>query len=104
MAKEAGPDDVAFGNPVPVDIFNRVEVKMIVAVIGGVDGRLLRANVVRPDGGAGVLGSLGDKAAAGKEVDESWKALDQRVHANSFCGGCQWKSGRVEICVGGVGA
>ena len=55
------------------DIFNRVEVKMIVAVIGGVDSCLLRANVVRPDGGAGVLGSLGDKAAAGKEIDEGWK-------------------------------
>ena len=23
--------------------------------------------------GAGVLGSLGDKAAAGKEIDEGWK-------------------------------
>lgn len=43
------------------------------AVVGGVDGGLLRADVVRPDGGAGVLGSLGDKAAAGKEIDEGWK-------------------------------
>ena len=40
---------------------------------GGADGGLLRADVVRPDGGAGVLGSLGDKAAAGKEIDEGWK-------------------------------
>ncbi len=73
LAGEAGPDDVAVGNLVPEDIFNRVEVEMIFAVVGGVDGGLLRANVVRPDGGAGVLGSLGDKAAAGKEIDESWK-------------------------------
>ena len=48
------------------------EVKMAGAVVGGVDGGLLRADVVRPDGGAGVLGSLGDKAAAGKEIDEGW--------------------------------
>lgn len=47
--------------------------EMAVAVVGGVDGGLLRADVVRPDGGAGVLGSLGDKAAAGKEIDEGWK-------------------------------
>ena len=40
------------------------------AVVGGVDGGLLRADVVRPDGGASVLGSLGDKAAAGKEINE----------------------------------
>lgn len=62
----------------PEDIFNRVEVEMIVAVVGGVDGGLLRADVVRPDGGAGVLGSLGDKAAAGKEIDESWKGSVQK--------------------------
>ena len=43
------------------------------AVVGGVDGCLLRADIVRPDGGAGVLGSSGDKAAAGKEIDEGWK-------------------------------
>ena len=73
LAGEAGPDDVALGDLVPEDIFNRVEVEMIVAVVGGVDGGLFRADVVRPDGGAGVLGSLGDKAAARKEIDEGWK-------------------------------
>ena len=47
------------------------------AVVGGVDSRLLRADVVRPDGGAGVLGSLGDKAAAGEEINEGWKGCAQ---------------------------
>jgi hypothetical protein len=42
-------------------------------VVGGVDGGLLRADVVRPDGGAGVLGSSGDKAAADQEIVEGWK-------------------------------
>ena len=46
LAGEAGPDDVALGNLVPEDIFNRVEVEMIVAVVGGVDGGFLRADVV----------------------------------------------------------
>ena len=43
------------------------------AVVGGVDGGLLRADVVRPDGGAGVLDSLGHKGTAGKKIDEGWK-------------------------------
>ncbi len=30
-------------------------------------------------GGAGVLGSLGDKAAAGKEIDEGWKGGVQEL-------------------------
>ena len=42
-------------------------------MVGGVDGGLLRADVVRLNGGAGVLGSLGDKATASNEIDESWK-------------------------------
>lgn len=46
-------------------------------VVGSVDGSLLWANVVRPDGGAGVLGSLGDKAAAGEEINEGWKGSIQ---------------------------
>jgi hypothetical protein len=49
------------------------EVEMAGAAIGGADGGLLRADVVRPDESVGVLGSLGDKAAAGKEIDEGWK-------------------------------
>ena len=54
------------------DVLDGAEVEMAgtVAVVGGADGRLLRADVVRPDGGAGVLGSLDDKAATSKEVDE----------------------------------
>lgn len=102
LAGEAGPDDVAVGNGAAADVLYGAEVEMAGAVVGGVDGGLLQANVVRPDRGAGVLGSLGDKAAAGKEIDESWKALGQRVHANSFCGDCQWESGRVEISGGCV--
>jgi len=47
------------------------------AVVGGVNGGLFRADVVRPDRDAGVLGSLGNKAAAGKEIDESWKESAQ---------------------------
>ena len=77
MAGETSPDDVAFGNLMARDIFNRVEVKMIVAVVGGVDCGLLRADIVRPDGRAGMLGSLGDKAAAGKEIDKGWKGCVQ---------------------------
>jgi hypothetical protein len=72
LAGEAGPDDVAVGNGPAADVLDGAEVEMAVAVVGGVDGGLLRADVVRPDGGAGVLGSLGDKAAAGKEIDEGW--------------------------------
>ncbi len=54
-------------------ILDKIEVEMAGAEVGGVDGGLLRADVVRPNGGAGVLGSLGDQAAAGKEIDEGWK-------------------------------
>ena len=46
---------------------------MVVAVIGGVAGGLLRANVVGPHWEAGMPGSLGDKAAAREEIDKSWK-------------------------------
>jgi hypothetical protein len=74
LAGEAGPDDVTVGNRAAVYVLDGTEVKMAWSVVGGVDGGLLRADVVRPDGGAGVLGSLGDKAAAGKEIDESWKS------------------------------
>lgn len=73
LAGEAGPDDVAVGDGVSADLLDGTEVKVVVAVVGGVTAGLLRADVVRPDGDAGVLGSLGDKAAAGKEIDESWK-------------------------------
>jgi hypothetical protein len=72
-AGEAGPDDVAVRNGAAADVLDGAEVEMAGAVVGGVDGGLLRADVVRPDGGAGVLGSLGDKAAASKEIGEGWK-------------------------------
>jgi hypothetical protein len=49
------------------------EVEMAGVVLSGADGGLLQADVVRPDGGAAVLGSLGDKATAGKEIDEGRK-------------------------------
>jgi hypothetical protein len=73
LAGEAGPDDVAMGNGRAADVFDGAEVEMVDAVVGGVDGGLLRADVVRPDGAAGVLGALSDKTAAGKEIDEGWK-------------------------------
>jgi hypothetical protein len=73
MAGKACPDDVAAGNEAAADALDGAEVEMAGAVVGGVDGGLLRADIVRPDGRAGVLGSLGDKAAASKEIDESWK-------------------------------
>jgi hypothetical protein len=50
---------------------------MFVAVVGSINGGLLRADVVRPDGGAGVFGTLSDKAATGKEIDEGWKGYVQ---------------------------
>lgn len=74
LAGEAGPDDVAVGDGGSADLLDGTEVKMIVAVIGDVTGGLFGADVVRPNGGAGVLGSLGDKAAASKEIDEGWRA------------------------------
>lgn len=72
LAGKAGPHDVALWNGGAADVLDGIEVEMAGAVVGGVDGGLLRADVVRPDGGAGVLGPLGDKAAAGKEIDEGW--------------------------------
>lgn len=65
------------GNGGTADVLDGAGVEMAGAVVGGVDGGLLRADVVRPDGGAGVLGSLGDKSATGKEIDEGWKGSVQ---------------------------
>ena len=42
------------------------------AVVGGVDGGLLWADVVRPDRDAGMPGPLGDKAAAREKIDKGW--------------------------------
>ena len=51
---------------------------MVVAVVGPVDGCLLRADVVGPHRNAGVFRSLRDQTAAGEEIDEAWRG---RVHA-----------------------
>ena len=40
-------------------------------VVGLVDGGFFRADVVGPDGGAGVLGTLRHKPAACEEIDEA---------------------------------
>ena len=77
LTGEAGPDYVALRNGGAGDVLDGAEVEMAGAVVDGVDGGLLRADVVRPDGVAGVLGSLGDKAATGKEIDEGWKGSIQ---------------------------
>jgi hypothetical protein len=55
------------------DMLDGAEVEMAGVVLSGADGGLLQADVFRPDGGAGVLGSLRDKAAARKEIDEGRK-------------------------------
>jgi hypothetical protein len=53
-------------------VLNGTEVKMVATVVGCVDGSLLGANVVRPDGLAKGLRAFGDEATAGKEVEEGW--------------------------------
>ena len=73
LTGEAGPDDVAPRNLSAADVFNGSEMEMIVAVVRGVDSSLLRADVVRPDGETSVLGTLGDKATACKEIYKGWK-------------------------------
>lgn len=57
------------------NVFDGAEMKMAWAVVSGVDGSFLRADIVRPDGGAGMLGSLCYKAAACKEIDEGWMGV-----------------------------
>ena len=59
------------------DLFDGTEVEMVVAVVGGVAGGLLRADVVGPDRDAGMPGTLGDKAAAREEIDKGWKGNAQ---------------------------
>ena len=74
LAGEAGPDDVAVGDGGSADLLDGTEVEMVVAVIGGVAGGFLRADVVGPDRDAGMPGALGDKAAAREEIDKGWKS------------------------------
>ena len=59
----------------PVIIPSRGQTTFFSNPSSGVDGGLLRVDVIRPDGGACVLGSLGDNAAASKEIDEDWKGF-----------------------------
>jgi hypothetical protein len=68
------------GNGGAADVLDGAEVEMAGAVVGGVDGGLLRADVVRPDGGEGVLGSLGDKAVPAKKSTK----VGRVVFMNSF--------------------
>jgi len=51
------------------DLLDRAEVEMVVAVIGGVAGGLLRADVVGPDRDAGMQGSF-----VREEIDKGWKS------------------------------
>ena len=53
------------------------KMEMVVAVVGGVAGGFLGADVVGPDRDAGMQGTLGDKAAAREEIDKGWKSGTQ---------------------------
>lgn len=46
LTGETGPDNVTLGNRRSANMFNRTQVKMIVAMIRSVNGRLFRADVV----------------------------------------------------------
>ena len=59
------------------DVLDGTEVEMVVAVVGGVAGGLLRADVVRPDRDAGMADTLGDKATACEEIDKGWNSSVQ---------------------------
>ena len=72
LAGETGPDDIAVGDGGSADVLDGTEVEMVGAVVGGVAGGLLRANVVGPDRDACMPDSLGDKATARKEIDKGW--------------------------------
>ena len=52
------------------NVFDGAEVEMAGVVVGGVDRGFFRADVVRPDRDAGVLGALRHKPAACEEIDE----------------------------------
>jgi len=77
LAGEAGPDDVSVGDGGSADLLDGAEVEMVVAVVGGVAGGFLWADVVGPDRDAGMPGALGDKAAAREEIDKGWKSGTQ---------------------------
>jgi len=77
LAGEAGPDDVAVRDGGSADLPDGAEVEMVTAVVGGVAGGFLRADVVGPDRDAGMQGTLGDMAAAREEIDKGWKGVAQ---------------------------
>lgn len=54
-------------------MLNGTEVKVLITVIGRVDGGLLGTDVVRPDGFARALCAFSDEATTGEEVEEGWQ-------------------------------
>lgn len=72
LAGKAGPDYVPVGDGGSADLLDGTEVEMVVAVVGGVTGGFLRADIVGPDRDANMPSSLGDKAAACEEIYEGW--------------------------------
>lgn len=77
LAREACPDDIRCRDRAAAHLLNRAEVEMPGIVIGGVDGGLLRTDVVRPNRKARMTNALGYEAATGEEIDEGWKDLFQ---------------------------
>ena len=58
-------------------MFDRAQMKVIVAVVRTINQSLLCTDVIRPDRKAKVLGTLGYQAATGEEIDKGWKMGDQ---------------------------
>jgi hypothetical protein len=76
LAGEAGPDDIATGDFGAAHVLDGAEVEVVGAVVGLVDGGFFGADVVGPDGGAGVLRAPRDNTTASEEIDEVWRGLD----------------------------
>lgn len=70
LTGETGPDDVPTRNLGALDLLDGAEVKMVIPMIRGVHGRLLRTNVIRPNRRASMLHSLRDQPAASKKINE----------------------------------
>ena len=54
-------------------MLNGTEVKVLITVIGRVDGGLLGTDVVRPNGFARALCAFSDETTTGKEVEKGWQ-------------------------------